>query len=86
MPDEPDKHLAYHRAARDRATAQAKVTPIDLYSSHRQEADGSHTVMLTISGLPSMEWANRVSLWIRSAIREHANEIGLLDAEPPQSQ
>ncbi len=62
------------------------VTPIDLVSSHQQEQDGSHTVMLTISGLASMDQANRVSRWLRNSIRAHAHEIGLLDANPPKSQ
>ena len=61
------------------------VTPIDLRSSHQQETDGSHTVMLTISGIPSMEWANKVSGWMQTAIRAHAHEIGLLEANPPKS-
>lgn len=50
---------------------------------HREEVDGSHTVTVEISGLPSMEWANRASLWIRDAIRENAHKIGSLD--PPEA-
>lgn len=61
------------------------VTPIDLRSSHQQEFDGSHTVMLTISGLPTLNQANRVNEWLRKAIRANAHEIGLLEANPPKS-
>ena len=56
--------------------------PIDLVSSHQQEADGSHTVTLTISGLPTMPWAQKVSDWLRDMVREHANEIGRLGKVP----
>lgn len=61
-------------------------TPIiDLQSSHRIEADGSHTVLVQISGIPDMEWSNRVSLWVRDAIRENAHKIGFLDPTPPRA-
>ena len=38
---------------------------IDLQSSHRKEPDGTHTVMLTVSGIPTLEWSQRVSDWMR---------------------
>jgi len=41
-------------------------TAIDLRSSHREENDGSHTVMITMSGIPSVEMAQEVSNWMRS--------------------
>lgn len=56
-------------------------TAIDLQSSHRQEADGSHTVTLTVSGIPTLGWSQRVSDWLRDLIRQHANEIGRLSKE-----
>jgi hypothetical protein len=59
--------------------------PIDLRSSHRVEDDGSHTVMVCITGLPSMDAANRVSLWMRDAIRDNAHKIGWRDPNPPMS-
>jgi hypothetical protein len=62
------------------------MIPIDLVSSHQIEEDGSHTVMLTISGLPSLEASNRVSMWLRDAIRENANKIGWRDPQPPTHQ
>jgi len=58
--------------------------PIDLRSSHRVEADGTHSVMVTISGLPSLNTANFVSMWIRDAIRGNAHKIGRLDPNPPK--
>ena len=60
--------------------------PIDLRSSHRVEDDGSHTVMVSITGLPDMDTSNRVSLWIRDAIRDNAHKIGRRDPNPPLSQ
>jgi hypothetical protein len=59
---------------------------IDLRSYHKEEADGSHTVTLEISGLPSLDYANRVSKWMRALIRENASQIGRLDPNPPRSQ
>jgi hypothetical protein len=59
---------------------------IDMCSSHRLEQDDSHTVVLTISGLPSMGDANRVSTWLEKTIRERAHEIGLLETNPPKLQ
>jgi hypothetical protein len=59
---------------------------IDIRSSHRLEQDDSHTVMLTISGIPSMGAANWINAWLQKAIREHAHEIGLLETNPPKSQ
>lgn len=59
---------------------------IDLRSSHRVEADGSHTVMVTISGLPTLEWAQRIGNWMRDLIRANANQIGRLDPNPPKPQ
>jgi hypothetical protein len=59
-----------------------KEIPIDLVSSHRVEQDGSHTVMVTISGLPDMNAANRVSMWMRDAIRDNAHKIGRRDPNP----
>lgn len=59
---------------------------IDLRSSHRVEADGSHTVMVTISGLPTLEWAQRVGNWMRDLVRANANQIGRLDPNPPKPQ
>lgn len=60
--------------------------PIDLRSYHREEADGSHTVTVEISGLPSLDQANRVSTWMRDMIRTGAVQIGRLDPNPPRSQ
>jgi hypothetical protein len=60
-------------------------TAIDLRSMHRVEADGSHTVTIEISGLPSLDWANRVSLWIRESIKANAHKIGFLDPNPPRA-
>jgi hypothetical protein len=55
---------------------------IDLVSSHRQEDDGSHTVTVTISGIPSMDAANNVSRWMRDLVRANASKLGRLDVCP----
>lgn len=62
--------------------AQAAI--IDLRSSHRQEADGTHTVTVTISGMPTLEWAQRVSDWMRGLVRANADQIGWLERNPPK--
>jgi hypothetical protein len=36
--------------------------------------------------LPSLDYANRVSNWMRGLIRENASQIGRLDPNPPRSQ
>lgn len=61
-------------------------TAIDLRSYHKQEDDGSHTVTVEFSGLPSLDYANRVSNWMRGLIRENADQIGRLDHNPPRKQ
>lgn len=57
---------------------------IDLRSSHRVEADGTHTVMVTISGLPDIDAANRINTWMRDMVRENAHKIGRRDPNPPR--
>lgn len=59
-------------------------TAIDLRSSHRVEGDGSHTVIIQISGLPSLAWAQRVSDWVREIIQIHAHEIGRREEAPSE--
>jgi hypothetical protein len=61
-------------------------TVIDLQASHQQEADGSHTVTVTISGLPTLGLAQSVSDWMRDIIRANAHQIGRLDPKPPRAQ
>ena len=63
----------------------AKQIPIDLNASLRQESDESYTIVVEISGIPSIAAANRVSEWLRAAIRENADELGELDT-PPRPQ
>ena len=61
-------------------------TPLDVRSSHRVEADGSRTVTIEMSGLPSLRLAQGVSDWVHKLIRQHAHEIGRLDSRPPGVQ
>lgn len=58
---------------------------IDLASSHRQEEDGSHTVMVTVSGIPTLEWSQRVSDWLRDLVRANAHQIGQLVTPPSKN-
>ena len=58
--------------------------PMDLRSSHREEADGSHTVTITMSGIPSLQMAQGVSNWMRSLVRSNAHQIGRLDTKTAQ--
>ncbi len=50
-----------------------------LQSSHREEADGTHSIMIVASGIPSLEMAQDVSDWMRDVILERVDEIGVLE-------
>lgn len=58
--------------------------PIDFRTSCHEEKDGTLTMLLHVSGLPDLDAANRVSLWMRDMIRENAHKIGRRDAPPTQ--
>lgn len=59
---------------------------MDIRSSHRVERDGSHTVTVELSGLPTLELAQGVSNWMRRLVRANAHEIGRLEPNPPRQQ
>ena len=59
--------------------------PIDFRTSCQNEADGSLTVLLHVSGLPDVDAANTVSKWMQAIIQENAHRIGRR-GEPPKSQ
>lgn len=59
--------------------------PIDFRTSCQKEGDGSMTVLLHVSGLPDLDAANKVSIWMRDIIRENAHRIGRR-GEPPVQQ
>ena len=59
--------------------------PIDFRTSCQEAKDGSLTVLLHVSGLPDVNAANKVSLWMRDIIRENAHKIGRR-GEPPTQQ
>jgi hypothetical protein len=71
-------------APKDGTKKMAEI-PIDFAATHRQETDGSHTVIVTVSGLPSMAVSNKIAMWMRHMIRSNANEIGRLEKNPPSS-
>jgi hypothetical protein len=56
--------------------SQMAEYPIDFKTSCQKEADGSLTMLLHVSGLPDLDAANKVSLWMRDIIRENAHKIG----------
>jgi hypothetical protein len=58
--------------------------PIDFRASCQQEADGSLTVLVHVSGLPDVDAANRVSKWMQGIIQENAHKIGRRDTPPGQ--
>ena len=63
-----------------------KQVPVDINAHLRQEEDQSYTIVVEISGIPSVDVANRVSQWLRSAIWDNADLLGELDPNPPRRQ
>jgi hypothetical protein len=61
-----------------------KLVPLSMNAGLRLEPDKSYTIVVEISGIPDIEAANRVSAWLRSAIRENAAELSRPDAPPSQ--
>lgn len=57
---------------------------INLRSDHYVEDDGSHTVMIIVSGLPSLPTAQKISDWIHDLVKEHASDVGHLVPESLQ--
>jgi len=55
---------------------------VDFRSDYRQEDNGSHTVTITISSIPTRYKAQQLSNWVHGLIRDHASEIGLLGSPP----
>ena len=80
-----EQSIASFNKADEEEEMAAKQIPIDLNASLRQESDESYTIVVEISGIPSIAAANRVSEWLRAAIRENADELGELDT-PPRPQ
>jgi hypothetical protein len=59
---------------------------IDLRSSHRKEANGTHTVIIQISGMPTIEMAQGLADWVRDLVRANAHKIGRLEVPPEKRQ
>lgn len=49
---------------------------MDINGSCQIEEDGSHTVIIAITGISSEEMAKHVGLWARAALRRHTSELG----------
>ena len=56
--------------------------PLNFHASLRKEPDQSFTIVVKISGIPSVEMADRVSNWLRAAIRENADTLAGADTPP----
>jgi hypothetical protein len=56
------------------------LVPIDLNSDLRHETDGSNTLVVEISGLPTFETAMMVSEWVRQAVRDNSQMLRESDA------
>ena len=52
---------------------------IELRALHREEPDGSHTLTLTVGGLPSLAKSHETLTWLRNAILANAKKIGTPD-------
>ena len=61
-----------------------KNIPIDLNAHLREEPDQSYTIVVEVSGIPTVELVHRVSEWLREAIRDHADMLGELNGPPRQ--
>ena len=58
---------------------------LDIASLHQIEQDGTHTVLIQMSGMSSLEQAQRISDWARAALIANVSKIGERDPNPPQS-
>lgn len=56
-----------------------KATPIELVGAIKHEHNGTFTVTLTITGIPTQPTADRISQWLHKITRAHASEIGALE-------
>jgi len=56
--------------------------PLNFHAHLRQEPDQSFTIVVEISGIPSIDMADRVSKWLQTAIRENAEKLDDVDTPP----
>jgi len=61
--------------------AQQQI-PLDFHANLRRDPDQSFTIVVEISGIPSVDIADRVSKWLQTAIRQNADMLGDLDPPP----
>jgi hypothetical protein len=52
---------------------------VDMQCSTRPRSDGTCTVVVEVTGLPSILEANKFAEWMRRSLREHVEEIGRID-------
>jgi alpha-D-ribose 1-methylphosphonate 5-triphosphate synthase subunit PhnH len=64
------------------ATMAEEKIPLNFHAHLRQEPDQSFTIVVEISGIPSVDMANRVSEWLQRAIRENAEMLDDVDTPP----
>jgi hypothetical protein len=78
----PIHHADFARAANGSEMTD-KQFPIDLNAHLRQEPDQTFTILIEISGIPSIARADHIN-WLRTAIRDNADMLGKLDTPPRQ--
>ena len=71
-----------HLSPKGEATMAEDQIPLNFYAHLRQEPDQSFTIVVEISGIPSVELADRVSKWLQTAIRQNADMLGDVDTPP----
>lgn len=49
---------------------------IEMQCSMTPQSDGTYTVRLEVTGVPSIAKASQISTWMRSTLRPHVSEIG----------
>lgn len=60
------------------------ITTLDLSASLQVEKDGTHTVLIQISGMRSLDQANMISHWAHTALKQNIHKIGERDPNPPR--
>lgn len=58
---------------------------MDIRCSGHQEADGTHTVVVSLTGIPTIDEALMVSEWLHRLVQRNASEIGTLEPGPREN-
>ena len=52
------------------------TVPVDICTSGKEEKDGTHTITMVISGIPSPVWAQIISFWLHQIVEHNAPMLG----------